>query len=147
MISNKMNSDRRTILPLLWIFYVLNILYADVLNNMGALATIGSTPITNELIETLLTPEMLLIAAFILEAAMVMIILSRVLSYKINRVLNITVAVIQTLTVIASLFVGESTIYYRFFASIETITSIFIIWYAWRWKEPALEKISDTVSD
>jgi len=146
MLSNKMNSDRRTILPLLWIFYVLNILYADVLNNMGSLATIGSTPITNELIETLLTPEMLLIAAFILEAAMIMIILSRVLPYKINRVLNITVAALETLTVVASLFVGESTIYYRFFASVETITSIFIIWYAWRWTEATVAETSDTSS-
>lgn len=143
MISNKINSDRRTILPLLWIFYVLNILYADVLNNMGALATIGSTPNTNELIETLLTPEMLLIAAFILEAAMIMIIMSRVLPYKINRLLNITVALLETLTVIASLFVGESTIYYRFFATVETITSIFIIWYAWKWTEPTVSKTSD----
>jgi len=146
MISNKMNSDRRTMLPLLWIFYVLNILYADVLNNMGSLATIGSSPITNELIETLLTPEMLLIAAFILEAAMIMIILSRVLPYKINRMLNITVAALETLTVVASLFVGESTIYYRFFASVETITSIFIIWYAWRWTESAVSKTSDPSS-
>ena len=143
MLSNKIISDRRTILPLLWIFYVLNILYADVLNNMGALATIGSSPITNELIETLLTPEMLLIAAFILEDAMIMIILSRVLPYKINRVLNITVALLETLTVIASLFVGESTIYYRFFATVETMTSIFIIWYAWRWTESKEIKTSD----
>ncbi len=146
MISNKMNSDRRTILPLLWIFYVLNILYADVLNNMGSLATIGSSPITNELIETLLTPEMLLIAAFILEAAMIMIILSRVLPYKINRMLNITIAALETLTVVASLFVGESTIYYRFFASVETITSIFILWYAWRWTETTVTETSDTSS-
>jgi len=146
MLSNKIISDRRTILPILWIFYVLNILYADVLNNMGSLATIGSTPITNELIETLLTPEMLLIAAFILEAAMIMIILSRVLPYKINRVLNITVALLETLTVIASLFVGESTIYYRFFATVETITSIFIIWYAWRWTESKVVNTSDLSS-
>jgi len=113
---------------------------------MGSLATIGSTPITNELIETLLTPEMLLIAAFILEAAMIMIILSRVLPYKINRVLNITVALLETLTVIASLFVGESTIYYRFFATVETITSIFIIWYAWRWTESKVVNTSDLSS-
>jgi len=146
MLSNKMNSDRRTILPLLWIFYVLNILYADVLNNMGSLATIGTAPATNELIETLLTPEMLLIAAFILEAAMLMIIVSRVLPYRINRVLNITVATLETLTVIASLFVGESTIYYRFFATVETITSIFIIYYAWRWKETAADKTPKTAS-
>lgn len=146
MVSNNIHSDRRTILPLLWIFYVMNILYADVLSNMGALATIGSTPIANELIETLLTPEMLLIAAFILEAAMIMIIFARVLPYKINRVLNVTVAVIQTLTVIASLFVGESTIYYRFFACVETITSVFIIWYAWRWTESAVDNASNASS-
>ena len=74
MNSNKMNSDRRTILPLLWIFYVLNILYADVLNNLGSLATVGTGQITDKVVEALLTPQMILIAAFILEAAMVMVI-------------------------------------------------------------------------
>jgi len=135
MDSNKITNDRRTILPLLWIFYVLNILYADVLTNMGNMATVGTIAIENEIVETLLTPEMLLIASFILEAAMVMIILSRVLPYKVNRIMNITVAVLETITVVASLFVGHSTIYYKFFASVETITSLFIIWYAWRWTQ------------
>jgi len=135
MDSNKITNDRRTILPLLWIFYVLNILYADVLTNMGNMATVGTMAIENEIVETLLTPEMLLIASFILEAAMVMIILSRVLPYKVNRIMNITVAVLETITVVASLFVGHSTIYYKFFASVETITSLFIIWYAWRWTQ------------
>ena len=133
MDSNKITSDRRTILPLLWIFYVLNILYADVLTNMGSIATMGATAIENEIVETLLTPEMLLIAAFILEAAMVMIIFSRILPYKANRIMNITVAVVETATVMASLLVGHSTIYYKFFASVEIITCVFIIGYAWRW--------------
>jgi len=136
MDSNKITGDRRTILPLLWIFYVLNILYADVLTNMGNMATVGTMAIENEIVETLLTPEMLLIASFILEAAMLMIIFSRVLPYRINRIMNITVAVLETITVVASLFVGHSTIYYKFFASVETITSLFIIWYAWRWTTP-----------
>lgn len=142
MDSNKITSDRRTILPLLWIFYVFNILYADVLTNMGSLATMGTATIENEVIETLLTPEMLLIAAFILEAAMVMIIFSHVLPYKANRIMNITVAVVETATVIASLLVGHSTIYYKFFASVETITCMFIIWYAWHWSRPEITKSS-----
>ncbi len=141
-----MNSDRRTILPLLWIFYVLNILYADVLNNLGSLATVGTGQITDKVVEALLTPQMILIAAFILEAAMVMVICSRVLPYKINRIMNISVAILEIMVGTAALFVGEPPIYYYFFTAIEIPTLFFIIWYAWNWTESAFDNNSPTVS-
>ncbi len=146
MLSNKINSDRRTILPLLWIFYVLNILYADVLNNLGSLATMGTGQITDEVVEALLTPKMILIAAFILEAAMVMVICSRILPYKANRIMNIVVALLEIMVGTAALFVGEPPIYYYFFTAIEIPTLFFIIWYAWNWTESAFDNNSDTVS-
>lgn len=112
-------------------FYVLNILYADVLNLIG-----GAAPTTAEgveLVNTLLSPEMLLGAAIFLEMAMIMIVLSRLLKYSINRWANIIIATLHTLGVLASVFVA-APIYYVFFVIVEVTTSLFIVWYAWSWK-------------
>jgi len=127
-----MKTDRKIILSTIWIFYLFNILYADVLNLMGEVPPTDGA----ELIETLLSPEMLLGAAVFLETAMVMIILSRVLKYGVNRWSNIVVATLHTMGVTASLFVGAPTIFYIFFAGVEITTSLFIVWYAWTWTKP-----------
>lgn len=132
MLIETNTNNRKTVLSTLWIFYLFNILYADVLNLMG---DIPNNSIENdELITSLLTPEMLLAAAIFLETAMVMIFLSRLLTFKPNRIVNIVVSFIHLVAVIASLFVVSPPIYYIFFATVEVSTSIFIIWYAWTWK-------------
>lgn len=132
METGKHKTDRKTILSTIWIFYLFNILYADVLNLMGEVPPTDGA----ELIETLLSPEMLLGAAVFLETAMIMIILSRVLNYGVNRWFNIVVATLHTIGVTASLFVGTPTIFYVFFAGVEIATSLFIVWYAWTWTKP-----------
>lgn len=125
--------DRKTVISTIWIFYLFNILYADVLNMMG-----GSAPSADaaELIEALISPGMLLGTAIFLETAMVMIILSRVLKYDINRWVNVVVAALHALGVVASLFVGAPTIYYAFFVAVEVTALLFIVRYAWTWKAP-----------
>ena len=130
MQVNKHGSEKRMVISTIWIFYLFNILYADILNIMG-----GKAPSADEaeLIETLISPEMLLGTAFFLETAMVMIILSRVLKYGINRWLNIVVALLHTLGVVASVFVGTPTIFYIFFVVVEVSALLFIVWYAWTW--------------
>ncbi len=128
MYTENLNNDRQVILSTLWIFYVFNILYADVLNLMGQAPVESSDEIV-----ALLSTEMLMGAAVILEMAMVMILLSRILKYSVNRWLNIAVGIFQLLVVSASLFVGTPTSYYIFFALIEIATLIFIVWYSWRW--------------
>lgn len=133
MEKNKALNYPKVILSTLWIFYVLNILYADVLNLMSEAAT--TTSEAEELINTLLSPEMLLSTAVFLELAMVMVILSRLLKHGINRWANIIVASLHTLGLIASVFVGTPTIYYIFFLVVEVSTLLFISWYAWSWKE------------
>ncbi|MEX0609659.1 MAG: DUF6326 family protein [Balneolaceae bacterium] len=125
-------TDRRIIISIIWIFYLLNILYADVLNLMGGEAPSAEAA---ELIETLVSPAMLLVSAIFLETAMVMIILSRVLKYAINRWMNIVVALLHTLGVVASLFVGTPTIFYTFFVVVEVSALLFIVWYVWTWEE------------
>lgn len=61
-----------------------------------------------------------------------MIILSRVLSYKINRWTNMIAAIITILFVIGG---GSAYLHYIFIASIETICLLIIIWNAWIWKD------------
>jgi len=132
MEASTLSADRRVILSTIWIFYLFNILYADVLNLMGEMPTSEEA----ELIKTLLSPTILLGAAVFLETAIIMIILSRILKYSVNRWLNIIIAFLHTIGVTASIFVGTPTIYYIFFACVEITTSLFIIWYAWTWSKP-----------
>ena len=125
--------DRSVILSTLWIFYVLNIIYADVLNLMGSEANTGSKDA--ELINSLMSPEMLLFSAIFLELAIVMVILSRALKHGINRWANVVIATLHTLGLAASLLVGAPTIFYIFFVLVEVVTLLFIVWYAWSWKQ------------
>jgi hypothetical protein len=133
MQVSKHGTDRRAVISTLWIFYLFNILYADVLNLIG-----GEAPSADaaELVETLRSPEMLLGAAIFLETAMVMIVLSRVVKYGPNRWINLVVALLHALAVVASVFVGTPTIFYIFFVVVEVSTLLFIVWYAWTWAKP-----------
>lgn len=141
MEKKRETSDRRAILSTLWVFYVVNIIYADVFNLMGEVFA-TTTAEASELIDTLTSPVMLLGAAIFLEVAMVMIVLSRLLKHGINRWANISVAILHTLGLLASLFVGTPTMFYVFFVIVEVATLLFIVWYAWSWKSSILNKIS-----
>ena len=125
--------DRRVILSTLWVFYVLNIIYADVLNLIGGEANADSKDA--ELINSLMSPEMLLLSAIFLELAMVMVILSRVLRHGVNRWANVVIATLHTLGLLASVFVGAPSVFYIFFVLVEVATLLFIVWYAWSWKQ------------
>jgi hypothetical protein len=78
----------------------------------------------------------LLVAAILMETAIAMVLLSRVLKYRANRWANIIVGIIQTAAVSLSLFVSMPPLYYMFFAAIEIPCTLFIVWYAWKWTNP-----------
>lgn len=124
--------DIKVKLSLLWIFAVLNYLYADVLTLMDSSTlkeimsgTVGGMEITQ---------TFLFIGAILMETAILMVILSRFLEYTLNRWANIIVGIIHTLAVSASMFVGTPSLYYLMFGTIEIITTISIVWIAWKWK-------------
>ncbi len=71
--------------------------------------------------------------AILMEIPIAMVLLSRILKFKINRWANIIAALIKTAAMIMSLTVGTPTAYYTFFAVIEISTTLFIVWYAWTW--------------
>ena len=134
-------TDRRVILSTLWLFFIVNIIYADVFSLIDV--TFSGTDVSAaenaDLISAIVTPGMLLLIAVILESGMAMIVLSRLLKRAINRWANIVIAVLQALVLSASLFVGTPKIYYIFFATVELGTLMLIIGYAWTWKEPQSE--------
>ncbi len=109
----------------LWIFATFNYIYADVVT------LFDKTVITN------LSQAALLGAAVLVETAIAMVLLSRVLKYTANRWANIIVGIINTVAVLVSLLVATPALYYAFFATIEIATTATIIWYAWTWPNPA----------
>ena len=126
--SGKMEIKEK--LSLLWIVIMFNMAFADIVGfvNPGVLQSIleGTTGIE-------ITQGLLLIFAVLLEIPIAMIFLSRILPYKANRLTNIVASVITILFIIGG---GSPHLSYIFLASIETLCMLFIIWYAWKWKNP-----------
>lgn len=127
--------DTKAKLSTLWIFVMLNMIFADIYSFMhpGALQQIMSGYAD----QVQITPEFLLVAAMLTEIPIAMVLLARVLGHKLNRIANITAAVVTILFVIGG---GSMTLTYLFFAAIEIAAMLFILWSAWRWHNP------DTVS-
>lgn len=126
--------DRKTLLSTIWIAYVINILYADVLNILGEASSVPVSTQDKDLIQNLVSPELLLFTAIFLETAIVMIVLSRLLKRNTNRVWNIVLALLHLMGILASLFVGTPAIYYLFFVSAEIILLSLILWFSWTWR-------------
>ena len=130
--------DPKGTLSTLWIFAMLNYIYADVLTLTDVL---GDPDVTKKLGtgyvgDVHVTRGSLLAAAVLMETAIAMVLLSRILKYRANRWSNIIVAVIHTAAVLVSLFIGgipSRVTYYTFFATVEILCTLFIVWYAWTW--------------
>jgi hypothetical protein len=116
--------DRRMMLFPLWIFATFNYVYADVVT------------LFDKSVVTSLSQGTLFGAAVLVETAIAMVPLSRVLKYRANRWANIIVGAINTVAVLASLLVATPALYYAFFGIIEIATTSLIIWYAWTWPNP-----------
>ena len=129
-----MNSEKKTdktdlkvILSTLWIVVMFNMIFADILTLyipefLQEIVT-GSMPVQ-------ITQELMLGMALIIEIPIVMIFLSRVLKYSANRWANIVAGVITILFVVIG---GSLILHYIFFAAIEVVCLLLIIWYAWKW--------------
>ena len=66
---------------------------------------------------------------------MIMIVLSRILPYKSNRLANIIIAIIMTVVEAATIFSADNTLHYIFFSIVEVGTTAFILYTAWNWNE------------
>jgi hypothetical protein len=131
--------DRKVILSTLWIFAMFNYLYADVYS------LFFNPVLQKELMKELMagyvgsiqiTQGFVLVTAILMETAIAMVLLSRVLKYRANRWANIIAGVFHTAFVSWSLFGETPTLFYAFFATIEIACTLFIVWYAWKWRNP-----------
>lgn len=127
------NLDRRVLFSTLWIFVTFNYLYCDLIGLMDS--NLLNQYITGKVEGMIISESFLLIAGFLMELPIAMILLSRILAYKLNKISNITVGIIKTIVMILTFFIGNFTSYYLFFAIIEIGTTTFIVFYAWEWKE------------
>jgi len=85
--------DRKLMLSTLWIFAVLNYIYADVFTAIDPVPNNGSVPMTH---------GFMLGAAVLMETAIIMIPLSRILKQRPNRWANIIVGVAHTSAVLVA---------------------------------------------
>jgi hypothetical protein len=140
-------NDRKELLSLLWIFALLNYLYADVV----ALWDIAGSPNFH----VRLPPWALMGSAVLMEIPIAMIVACRLLSFRANRLANIIAGCVLTfvngfLTYVPPLAGWGKTPAlpeYLFFATIETVCTSIIVWRAWTWPgvEVRIVPLKDTV--
>jgi hypothetical protein len=121
--------DTKVLLSTLWIVVMINMAYADILSLHipGVFDEVAKTSVSTGAT----IPQLMLGGAIMLELAIVMIILSHVLKYGINRWVNIGVGIFT----IAYIWGGMSSYpHYIFIATVETICLLLIIWFAWNWR-------------
>jgi hypothetical protein len=123
--------DTKVLLSTLWIVVMINMLKADILSLFipGAADELAKTSATTG------TPIPLLMlgGAIMMEISIVMIILSRVLKFKVNRWVNIIISLITIAFVVGA---GVSYPHYLFIAAVEVICLLLIIVFAWKWRNP-----------
>jgi hypothetical protein len=126
--------DMKVRLSTLWVFAMFNYLYADMFTLMDPAAL--REIMTGQIGSIKITQGFLLGGAILIETAIAMVLLSRLLEYRANRWANIIIGALHTAAVILSVFVGGTTptLYYIFFATIEVVCTSLIVWYALRWK-------------
>ena len=125
--------DTKAKLSTLWIFILLNVIFADIHGffKPGFLEEI-MTGVVNG---TQMTEGLFLLAAIGLEIPIAMVLLSRVLKYRVNRWANIIAGAISIAFAIGNWSTTPELIVPDriFFATIEVVSMLLIIWYAWRW--------------
>ena len=125
--------DTKERLSVLWIFALSNYLYADVI---ALFDIVGSRNPFEPL-----APWALMGSAVLMEIPIAMILASRLLPFRANRLANIIAGGIVTLVNGFLTFVpplagwGRPPAFaeYLFFATIETVCTSVIIWQAWTW--------------
>ena len=133
MISNHktIGMDIKALLSTLWIFVLFNMIFRDLheFGRPGFLEEI-MTGIVNGV---QITEGLMLLGGIMAEIPISMVLLSRVLKYKINRWANIIAGAITIVIVIQN---GAADLDDMFFATIEIVSLSFIVWCAWKWRKP-----------
>ncbi len=126
------DGNRKNLLSLLWIYLTLNYIYCDVFTLH--LAKYLEAFLSGEVGGMKITEEFLLIFSVVMQIPMIMIVLSRFLTFKLNKYLNIVAGIITTSIQALTVTMG-GTLHYMFFSLFEICTGLFIIYLAVTWKK------------
>ncbi len=127
--NNNIEIDKKALLSTLWIFVLLNIIFRDLHEFFRAgmiEEIITGTPVSE---------QVMLIGGIMMEIPILMVLLSRILNYRINRWANIIIGAVIIALIIG---VGSKDLDDIFFATIEVIALSAIIWLAVKWREPKI---------
>ncbi|MBE9138477.1 hypothetical protein IQ254_14975 [Nodosilinea sp. LEGE 07088] len=124
-------------LSTLWMFYLFNTIFRDIHEFIepGFIEQV----MTGTFNGTQITEQLLLFGGFVAEVPISMVLLSRLLPYGTNRWANIIAAVI---TLAFEINNGTTDLDDTFHMVIEMAALSFIIWSAWRWRNPISQSYS-----
>lgn len=123
---------RRAILSTLWIFLLGTYAYSDITGFMDA--ALLNQYLAGEANGVRLTEGFLLGGAILMQIPIAMILVSRVLKHRLNRIANITAAALMGAVQLATLFVGSPTLAYMYSSVVIIGGCAYIVWYAWTWR-------------
>ena len=118
--------DRKVMLSTLWIVLIINMIYADIYSLIVEIAKGGRMEDIPGDVKI-----MMAFAAIVTNIPVVMIFLSRILKYAVNRYLNMGVGIFTIIYVWEGM---SSYPHYIIIATIETVLALVIIRMAWKWK-------------
>jgi hypothetical protein len=127
------DGNRRNLLPLLWIYLTANYIYCDVFTLH--LAPYLEAFLSGDVGGMKITEEFLLMFAVIMQIPTIMIVLSRFLTFKLNKYFNIAAGIITTSVQAFTVMMGGATLHYMFFSFFEICTGLLIIYFAVTWKQ------------
>jgi hypothetical protein len=125
----------RSRLSTLWIVATLNYLYCDVITLMDPASL--KQFLAGDVGPIHISQGFLLGAGILVEIPIAMVLLSRILGSRPNRVANVVAGTAMTAVQVLSLMVKTPALpalYYIFFSVIEIACTSAIVWYAWKWR-------------
>lgn len=117
--------DPRVKLSLLWIFVVLLMVYADIVSLLDP-----TSPIREVMAGAPLPAGGLMAGAILMIISISMVVLSWVLSYKVNRWVSIIIGAYM----IVHIVIGGHGLYYVLFETVEVACILLTIWFTWKWR-------------
>jgi hypothetical protein len=121
--------DTRSRLSTIWVFVMLNMIFADVLSFMtpGVLQQIMS----GHAEQIVITPSLLLVFAIVTEIPIAMVLLSKTLPQRAARWANVIAAAFTAVYVVG---MGSASPHYIFIAGVEVLGCALVAWTAWAWR-------------
>ena len=121
-----------SMLSSLWIFLSLNYILCDVLSNMEG--SVIRELMAGQIAGVEVTQGFLLIVGISLEIPFLMVILSKILPDKSNKIVNIIAALVMIAYQLGSYTVGgETMLHYHFFSAIEVAGNLGVLILALKW--------------